>query len=196
MITDNFDFHHSEYMTIRPWIKARLNELDIECEIRNDNDSLFLIMHIDDVAADFMKDDVEDLIRNKNSTEFFEDYMQMNGHIGHVRVSDLLNHKHATTILWAMLDTLAIFEKFNRDWTQKIFKWIDPDVIYLILSVMPKAQADIIDTPPRCIHIMHIQKKDTLIRECYFFYAYISNAQRYMHRILLAPQGANRNAPN
>ena len=132
-------------MTIRPWIKDRLDELDVECEIKNDNDSLFLIKHIDEVAADFTKDDVEDLIYNKNSKEFFEDYMQMNGHIGHVRVNDLLNHTHATTILWAMLDTLAIFEKFNCDWTQKIFKWIDPDVIYVILNGMPIEEARIIE---------------------------------------------------
>ena len=143
-ITDNYDFHRNEYMTIRPWIKARIEELDIDCEISYDNESLFLLKSVDDIEDEFTDDDIEDLIHNKRSTEFFREHIHVSG-IYSVRVTDLLKHEHATTILWAMLDTLAIFERFDHDWTQKIYKWIDDDVIYMILRGMTKEEASIIE---------------------------------------------------
>ncbi len=143
-MSDNFYFHHCEYITIRPWIKSRLEELGIECDIKYDNDSLFLLYHIDDISSEFCRDDVDDMINNKYSTEFFIDYIHMNGFSGHVRVSDLLRHEHATSILWHMLETLAIFENFDYDRNQKIIKWIDDDVLWMILRGMEPDEVETI----------------------------------------------------
>ena len=115
-ITDNYEFHRREYMTIRPWIKARLEEMDIDCEIRYDNESFFLVKSNEDVEAELSRNQflVDQLIDNKRSAGFIQVYLSTTELCkGVFQVSDILSHEHAATILRPMLDTFVIFKKYG-----------------------------------------------------------------------------------
>lgn len=146
-MTDNFDFHRREYITIRPWIKACIEEMGIECEVRDDNESLFLLKSIEDVEDAMSEFMVDDLINNKYSTAFIQEYLAINKlPTDNVSVLDLLHHEHATTIFRTMLDALTIFVKYGpKGWDEKVFKWIDEDNLYMLPCEMIDDELKIIN---------------------------------------------------
>lgn len=139
-ITVNYEFHRREYMTIRPWIKARLEEMDIDCEIRYDNESFFLVKSNEDVEAELSRNQflVDQLIDNKRSAGFIQVYLSTTELCkGVFQVSDILSHEHAATILRPMLDTFVIFKKYGYYYpNQRILKWIDMEFLQMILRGM------------------------------------------------------------
>ncbi len=151
-ITDNFDFHRREYLTIRPWIKTHFEKNGFDCDLTYDNESLFLINSFEDIEDEITIHDIELLICNKYSTKFFQEHIRANGFYDYelnpnskVEVVQLLEHEHATTILKPMLDALIVFEKFDHDWKQKIFKRIDLDILSMILRLFSKNECNIIE---------------------------------------------------
>lgn len=154
-ITDNFEFHTCEYLEIRPWVKEHCEkELRIECELRHDNKALLLVHDYHEVA-DFIHGynhfvHINNLIYNKHTVDFFMWYIHNYG-FQRLCIMDLLNHEHATTILLPMLKTLYIFGYHDNSWNQKIVKWIDPDVIQMILRGMTSEQTKTIQSGIDCL---------------------------------------------
>lgn len=142
-MTDNFDFHRREYITIRPWIKDRLNELEIECNLRYENESIFFFRSFDDIKNDFLaKNIMEELLDNKLSAPVFQAILEEHDglSIDYMKIDDIVYHEHATTILKPMLDALVVFGNLARDKSTKVINWLDQVIIPMILREMPKSR--------------------------------------------------------
>lgn len=181
LMTDNFDFHHKGYITIRPWIRDCLKKLGIRNILQVDpsNNAFFLLNDYKSTLVEIPQSDIGYLVHNEYSKEFFESCIKEYGSLDNlILVGELLNHEHATVLLKPMLDTLVVFEKYSSG-DDIIVKWIDEDTLHLILLGMEKDEVKTVKTGVpylrSLIEEMNFTENTTLERMINFVGSQISN---------------------
>lgn len=131
---------------IRPWIKECFDNmaLSLKLKLAPCDEAFFLLNDYDDIIDGISPQDAIDLVFNKHSREFFETYIARHKSLEWlIPVDELLHHEYATSLLRPMLDTIVVFEKYaTDDWSDKIIKWIDEDLLHLITLGMEREEAN------------------------------------------------------
>ena len=109
-MSDNYEFHKREYIMIRPWITNLINQMDIECKPRANNQIYFLLNDSFEISNPI---DMEQIVQNENATEFIKKHIEEYNFNSPLKLIDIMRHnQNAIRIIRPMLDALCVFIKY------------------------------------------------------------------------------------